>query len=116
MGIVLIIDDEHEIGLEMLDCVEALGHTAYFFQNPIHGFTFLKETEVVVDFVFVDMMMPEMDGKTFIRHAKKITVPSTRFYLMSGVPEREMLISPSLRGLVFLQKPISFERIEACLA
>lgn len=116
MGFVLIVDDEEEIGLELLDSVEALGHNGRFFLSPVFGLQFLRETELKVDFAFVDLMMPEIDGETFIKHAKKETGLTTRFYLMSGVPKRDMLVSTSLDELRFLQKPISLTQIKTCLA
>lgn len=115
MGLVLIIDDEKLICEELLDCVEALGRRGRSFCNPLLGLAFLSETIKDVDVIFVDAMMPEMDGETFISNAQKLTGINTRYFLMSGVP---MLELQSISGQFehrFLQKPLNFACVKECL-
>lgn len=112
MGLVVIVDDEEVICEELLDCVEALGRSGRSFSNPRLGLAFLSETKEDVDVVFVDVMMPEMGGEKFISKAKKVTGTKTRYYLMSGVPKRDMDSISGLSESSFLQKPLDFATIK----
>lgn len=115
MGLVVIIDDEELICEELLDCVEALGRCGRTFTNPHLALAFLNQTNKAVDVVFVDVMMPEMNGDTFISNASEVTGKKTRYYLMSGVRKSEVYSISDRSENSFLQKPLSLARVKKCL-
>ncbi len=104
---VLIIDDEDNIGEEFLDFLEIMGHRGHYFSNPIEGLLSLKENTDYFDTIFVDLMMPEMSGRTFIKAARKLTNKSTEYFLMSGVPELDLDDLVNSNEAKFIHKPLS---------
>lgn len=111
MSFGVIVDDEESILDEFVDSLELLGHTSRCFVNPLLALSFLSETKLTVDFVFVDLMMPQMDGMIFIKNAKKLTGLSTHFFLMTGVPEHTVSKQTEFPVSQVLRKPVSFTEI-----
>ena len=58
------------------------------------------------DIVIVDLLMPEMDGISFVKQARKI-VPDASYIMLSQVSSKDMIASAYEAGIeFFIQKPI----------
>ncbi len=67
------------------------------------------------DIVIVDLLMPEMDGITFVEEAKKI-LPEVIFVMLSQVSSKDMISSAYAAGVeFFIQKPINSVEVETVL-
>lgn len=104
---VLLIDDEPLVLRSSARMLRALGCEVLSAGSGRAGAAMFKEQREAVDFVIVDLIMPEMDGIAVIEelHALKPSIP---IILASGYPrEPERLESVSHRhpALRFLQKP-----------
>jgi CheY-like chemotaxis protein len=111
MAKVLVIDDEFGIA-ELLQAVLVdEGHSVMTAPNGRAGLRIL-ETETA-DVIFLDYMMPMMDGATFLRALNSKHPPrNVPVVMMSSVPEAS--VAQRCSGYVlFLRKPFSvFEVID----
>ena len=111
MATVLVVDDEHGV-VELFDVILTMkGHRVLSAINGRHGLEMLAHEQV--DLVFLDFMMPVMDGAAMLRFMKadpswqKIPV-----VLMSALPGN--IIAQRCSGYVgFLRKPFRTFQIES---
>ena len=65
-----------------------------------------------LDIIIVDLLMPEMDGITFVEHART-RLPDTAFIMLSQVSSKEMISAAYEAGVeFFIQKPINSIEVE----
>lgn len=70
---------------------------------------------LVPDVVVVDLLMPDMDGVTFLKKAAPF-FPDTAFVMLSQVSSKDMIASAYKSGAEFyIQKPINSIEVEAVL-
>lgn len=103
----LIIDDE-PLAIDLLkDYTDRISELKLIntFTNPIEAVTFLKNNEV--DLLFLDIQMPELNGLDLIR----IISPNQAVVLTTAYGEYA-LESYEFRVFDYLLKPISFDRFE----
>ncbi len=109
MATVLVVDDEFGIAEVLEAALTDAGHRVLTASNGKHGLQRLAE--VTPDIVFLDYMMPVMDGPTMLR-----AMQSTPAYqaipviLMSSLPEA--VIAASSNGYrAFLRKPFMLRSV-----
>lgn len=67
------------------------------------------------DIVIVDLLMPEMDGITFVKKARAI-VPDSAFIMLSQVASKDMIAGAYESGIEFyIQKPINSIEVETII-
>lgn len=67
------------------------------------------------DIVIVDLLMPEIDGISFVKQARKI-VPDASYIMLSQVSSKDMIASAYGAGIeFFIQKPINSVEVEAVI-
>ena len=67
------------------------------------------------DIVIVDLLMPEMDGISFVKQARKI-LPDASYIMLSQVSSKDMIASAYEAGIeFFIQKPINSVEVEAVI-
>ena len=113
-GNVLVVDDEPDI-LEILsDNLKELGLTV---DTALNGqIALLMFENKKYDYVCTDFMMPELNGKEFIKLAKKLNKShETKFYIISGgiLSQSQNSAIDDLESLIdgFIQKPFTPESI-----
>ena len=102
-----MIDDEAFICETANAMLEDMGHTVITANGGKQGVeTFIKHQDDI-QFVLLDMTMPEMDGKECFRLLRAIK-PDVQVILSSGYNEQEATSQFVGRGLAgFIQKPYS---------
>lgn len=78
---VLVIDDEETVGVGMAEMLADAGFEARYATSGREGLDVLKNTDFSL--VFMDMIMPGMNGLETFREIKRIR-PSTRVVLFTG--------------------------------
>lgn len=73
MKMILIIDDEPDVGETMKMIVERAGYKAEYMNDPVKALGAMKK----FDLVLLDIMMPKMSGRQVLSEMKKkkITTP-----------------------------------------
>lgn len=67
------------------------------------------------DIVVVDLLMPEMDGITFVKQAREI-VPEAAYIMLSQVTSKDMVADAYSSGIeFFLHKPVNSIEVESVI-
>ncbi|WP_022853627.1 sigma-54-dependent transcriptional regulator [Thermodesulfatator atlanticus] len=107
---ILIVDDEKDLleGLKRLLELE-LGCEVLTAENGKKALKILKENEI--DLVLADVRMPEMDGFTLLREAKKID-PELTFVVITAYGTIEQAVKAVKEGAYdFIPKPFEDEHL-----
>lgn len=110
-----LIDDDQNIRniLKIIIRDRKLGEVCGSSGNALEALediAFLKP-----DIVIVDLLMPEMDGITFVSQARH-TDPDTVFVMLSQVSSKDMISGAYESGIEFyIQKPINSVEVESVL-
>jgi CheY-like chemotaxis protein len=105
MATVLVVDDEYGIA-ELLEAVLVDdGHRVLTAPNGKHGLSVLAKEKP--DVIFLDYMMPVMDGGTMLSHmATDAALREVPVVMMSSIPEAT--VAERCKGYrLFLRKPFS---------
>lgn len=112
MAKILIVDDEKEICEEFKAILQEEGHEVEVALSGADGLEKIEHT--TFDLVFLDVLMPRMEGREVFERIKRIcAVPVA---IMSGyIPpnkEKEIL---ALGAIACLKKPLDLERIRSLI-
>jgi CheY-like chemotaxis protein len=108
-GVVLVVDDEFGIA-ELIDAVLTdEGHRVLIAANGRQGLAAIAEERP--DLVFLDYMMPVMDGADMLRVIRSdSTLTDIPVVLMSSMPE--VLVAERCSGYaIFLRKPFKIAEV-----
>ena len=114
MKIYLVDDDKNVLNiLKIIIRERNLGEicgTAECGRDALEDFLQIKP-----DIVITDLLMPQMDGITLLKQAKKI-LPDTMFVMLSQVSSKEMIAEAYGNNVEFyIQKPINSIEVESVL-
>ncbi|MBI4388480.1 MAG: response regulator, partial [Candidatus Omnitrophica bacterium] len=71
MAKILVIDDEVDICSELAELLEGEGHVIHCAENAKEALLKLKDARY--DLIFLDVLMPKMDGPSALREIRKKT-------------------------------------------
>ena len=112
MARVLIVDDEKTICEEFRDILEEDNHSVDIALGGDEAIEKVRET--TYDLVFLDVLMPHMEGREVFEKIKEIS--SVPVAIMSGYmppnKEREVL---ALGAIACLSKPLDLHKIRSLL-
>jgi CheY-like chemotaxis protein len=111
MASILVVDDEVTL-LELLaNLMEDLGHKAFTASDGKQALKIVASEPI--DLIISDIMMPVMDGLTFLRHLKENSAyQDIKVILMSAAPLRQENIQPDK----YMPKPYNLDDMEAAVA
>ena len=107
-----LIDDDRQVQniLKIIIRDRSLGVVCGTAENPVEALSDLSLLEP--DIVIVDLLMPEMDGITFIEKARDLC-PDITFVMLSQVSSKDMVGRAYESGAHFyIQKPINAVEVE----
>ena len=112
MARILIVDDEAQICEEFRDILQEENHEVDIALNGEEAIEKVSETQY--DLVFLDVLMPRMEGRQVFESIQKISpVPVA---IMSGYmppnKERDVL---ALGAVACLRKPLDLNRVKSLL-
>lgn len=111
MNIYLLDDDKNVLNiLKIIIKERKLGEVCGFATDGNDG---LEDLEYLKpDIVMVDMLLPKMDGITFIKEARK-KVPDAAYIMLSQVSSKDIIGAAYEAGIQFyIQKPLNSIEIE----
>lgn len=113
MSKILIIDDEKGICEEFRDILQDDGHEVEIAHNGPDGLKKIDEKDF--NLVFLDVLMPRMEGnEVFARIKKSKNVPVV---IMSGfLPQNKEKDILALGAVACLRKPLNLERVRKIIS
>jgi two-component system cell cycle sensor histidine kinase/response regulator CckA len=110
-GTILLVEDEE--GLRQLNArgLASRGYTVLEAGNGVEAMEVLAKSEVEVDLVVSDVVMPEMDGPTLLRELRSRN-PSLKIIFVSGYAEDAFQKHlPADGQFAFLAKPFTLKQL-----
>jgi len=110
-GVVLLVEDEAPVRAFAARALRLRGHTVLEAESAEQALETLKDGAIKVDVFLTDVVMPGMDGPTWVREALRAR-PQTRVVFISGYAEETF--SDTQAGIpnsVFLPKPFSLTQL-----
>lgn len=112
-GVVLLVEDEAPVRAFASRALRMRGYTVIEAENAEEALKALDDPALEVDVFVTDVVMPGMDGPTWVRRALE-TRPNVRVIFVSGYAEECVAESQSrIPNSVFLPKPFSLNDLTA---
>lgn len=114
---IVVIDDEIDLATFICEVATQLGFQSSAYHN---GHKFLDEYNFQADVIFLDLMMPDIDGIEVIRHLGTNKC-NTKLVLMSGVDSsilhsaEQLAIAQGLNVVTTISKPIRLKELKNIL-
>jgi DNA-binding NtrC family response regulator len=113
---ILIVDDDPIQRRLLKNAVERQGYAAHLAENGRAALEFLRNTSGVINVIILDLMMPEMDGLSFLAAIRGIGI-ETPVIVQTGQGGIETVVEAMRAGAFdFVVKPVSPERVAASVA
>ncbi|OLS29276.1 MAG: Blue-light-activated protein [Candidatus Heimdallarchaeota archaeon LC_2] len=110
LGLVLIVEDEEDVRILLGRMLTILGYTSISATNGLEGVAIFEERHNEIDLVFLDMVMPEMDGKdTFLQ--MKLIDSDVKVIISSGYTREKFSEILDLGISAILEKPYSINEL-----
>ena len=113
---VLVVDDDPIQRRLLKNSVERHGHIAHLAENGLVALDFLQAGTEQVNVIVLDLMMPEMDGLTFLAHLRELG-SETPVIVQTGQGGIDTVVDAMRAGAFdFVVKPVSPERIATSIS
>ncbi|EBA17904.1 sensory box sensor histidine kianse/response regulator [Roseobacter sp. SK209-2-6] len=110
-GVVLLVEDEAPVRAFASRALRMRGYTVLEAESAEDALRTLEDPSLNVDVFVTDVVMPGMDGPTWVREALKER-PNTRVVFVSGYAEGAFgEAEPNVPNSVFLPKPFSLNQL-----
>ena len=110
-GIVLLVEDEAPVRAFASRALQLRGYTVLEAEDAEEALAILEDDALEIDLFLSDVVMPGMDGPTWVRQAHK-TRPETHVIFMSGYSEEGRVEKQArIPNSVFLPKPFSLHQL-----
>ncbi len=108
-GVVLLVEDEAPVRAFASRALRLRGYTVLEADHAEAALEMLENAELHVDIFVTDVIMPGLDGPTWVRQALQKR-PDTKVVFVSGYPEDAFDDGqPEVLGAAFLPKPFSLK-------
>jgi PAS domain S-box-containing protein len=103
----LIVEDEKEVRILICETLKELGYKILSASNGIEAIELVKNTQVKIDMMVTDVVMPKMDGRELAVQLNSF-LPDLKILYISGYTDNTIVHRGVLDvGTNFLQKPIT---------
>ena len=110
-GVVLLVEDEAPVRAFASRALRMRGYTVLEAENAEEALSTLSDPALEVDVFVTDVVMPGMDGPTWVREARKAR-PEVRVVFVSGYAEDSFNdANEDIPNSVFLPKPFSLSEL-----
>ncbi len=110
-GTVLLVEDEEAVRSFASRALATRGYTVLEAASGVEALEIMDREEGRVDLVVSDVVMPEMDGPTLLRHLRQRN-PGIRIVFMSGYAEEAFRKNLGEdENFVFLPKPFTLRKL-----
>ena len=112
---VLVIDDTKNIRNLLSTCLEIRGYKVITADNGIEALKLIKDKEVHIDLIFLDIRMPGISGTEVLKIIKEERIMCPVIIMTAFGTVKNAIECTKLGALIYLQKPFSTDRINAIL-
>ena len=110
-GVVLLVEDEAPVRAFASRALRMRGYTVLEAENAEEALKTLEDLSLAVDIFVTDVVMPGMDGPTWVRRAMQ-NRPNVKVVFVSGYAEECLAESQArIPNSVFLPKPFSLNEL-----
>jgi CheY-like chemotaxis protein len=116
MKSILVIEDDEDIRTVLVEFLKSLGHPVDAVFDGEKALQFLSSTSTKPGLILLDMMMPIMDGLTFLREYGK-TSPTDEIPIVAMTADSKLLklaLDAGAQGGI--RKPMDLDDLMATLA
>jgi len=108
---ILIVEDDRDVSDTFSEVLEEDGHRVVSFQDGRLALDYLRQKSVLPRLIFLDFLMPHMDGWQFLaERSKDLRISEVPIVGVSGSDKvEEGPLFPSVVQL--LKKPVSFDAL-----
>ncbi|MEX0286686.1 MAG: ATP-binding protein [Paracoccaceae bacterium] len=115
-GVVLLVEDEAPVRAFASRALRLRGYTVLEAESAEDALELLSDSSVAVDVFVTDVVMPGMDGPTWVRQAQEDR-PDVRVVFVSGYAEGAFGdTGPEVANSTFLPKPFSLNQLTDTVA
>lgn len=112
---VLVIDDTKNIRNLLSTCLEIRGYDVITADNGIEALKLVKNKEISIDLIFLDIRMPGISGTEVLKIIKEERENCPVIIMTAFATVKNAIECTKLGALVYLQKPFSPDRINIIL-
>jgi two-component system response regulator MprA len=107
--LILVIEDDASVRTLLDKSLRAKGYQVTTCEDGLAGLTALESTRP--DLIIVDVMMPRLDGMTFVKAIKSLgdTKPIPVIFLTAKNDPKSMIAGINLGAKFYVTKPFVFE-------
>ncbi len=110
-GTVLVVDDERTICQLLKEGLQEYGVEVLSATNGEQGLQIYQKNIQHIDWIIVDLWLPDIDGKECLRRLLEIN-PSAQVIMASGYPDHQLMLNPSQYGAAAaISKPYSLDEL-----
>jgi len=110
-GAILLVEDDEMVRSVATALLKEIGYTVLAGKTPLEALSLLETSDMPVDLILTDVVMPGMKG-TELRDRAKLTRPGIKVLFMSGYTTNVIVHHGILEeGVHFIQKPFSLESL-----
>ena len=110
---ILLVEDEAPVRAFACRALRLRGYTVIEAADAEEALSILEDSALQIDLFVTDVIMPGMDGPTWVRKARKER-PDTGVVFMSGYAEEGRAEKQArIPNSVFLPKPFSLQQLTA---
>jgi len=108
---ILIVEDDDDMSESLTEILQEQGHRVVSFGDGRLALDYLRQKSILPRLIFLDFMMPYMDGWQFLaEHRKDPRLAKVPIVGISGSDRvQDPAVAPSLTHL--LRKPVSFDAV-----
>ncbi len=107
-GTILLVEDEDAVRIFASKALERKGYKVLAAASGEEALNIVTATEAVIDLVVSDVVMPNMDGPTLVKHIRD-KLPAVKIIFISGYAEETLRKSIDTPDVAFLPKPFSLK-------
>ena len=112
---VLVIDDTKNIRNLLSTCLEIRGYSAMTADNGVEALNIIRNKDIEIDLVFLDIRMPGISGTEILKIIKDERVNCPVIIMTAFATVKNAIECTKLGALIYLQKPFSTDRINTVL-
>ena len=110
-GVVLLVEDEAPVRAFAARALRMRGYTVIEASDAAEALELLSDESLKVDIFVTDVIMPGMDGPTWVREARKMR-PDVKVVFVSGYAEESFAENQAqIPNSIFLPKPFSLNEL-----